>query len=212
LVLDGATGSRFFFNGSGTGSALYVDTIQLNNNATNFESAISVSSNFKIYFANLVDTNNVPLPADKFTNAHNGRICWVSEATRSGPIVTIPLGIGQSTNMTTQAMRALLPASGDFDGDGIRNADDSTPLSGFTLNSVSTVAIADPPGTTPMPHAKIVWQGIPNTTYIVEYRGSIADGGWSPLTVLISTSAGEMTAYDPLPESGQRFYRVRYSR
>jgi hypothetical protein len=63
-----------------------------------------------------------------------------------------------------------------------------------------------------MPHAKIVWQGIPNTTYIVEYRGSIADGGWSPLTVLISTSAGEMTAYDPLPESGQRFYRVRYSR
>lgn len=212
LVLDGATGSRFFFNGSGTGSALYVDTIQLNNNATNFESAISVSSNFKIYFANLVDTNNVPLPADKFTNAHNGRICWVSEATRSGPIVTIPLGIGQSTNMTTQAMRALLPASGDFDGDGIRNADDSTPLSGFTLNSVSTVAIADPPGATPMPHAKIVWQGIPNTTYIVEYRGSIADGGWSPLTVLISTSAGEMTAYDPLPESGQRFYRVRYSR
>ena len=212
LVLDGAVGGRFFFNGSGVNNALYVDTIQLNNNATNFESAITVSSNFKIYFANLVDTNNAPLPADKFTNAHSGRICWVSEATRSGPVVTIPLSIGQSTTMTTQAMRALLPASGDFDGDGIRNADDSTPLSGFTLNSVSTVAISDPPGSTPVPHAKIAWQGIPNTTYIVESRDSIGEGGWTPLTVLISTSAGEMTAYDRLPENGRRFYRVRYSR
>ena len=212
LVLDGSENSRFFFNGSGAGSALYVDTIQLNNNATNFESAISVSSNLKIYFANLVDTNNLPLPADKFTNAHSGQICWVSESTRSGPIVTIALGIGQSTNMTTQAMRALLPASGDYDGDGIRNSDDTTPLSGFTLNSVSTVGIADPPGSEPTPHAKIVWQGIPNTTYIVEYRNSIGDGSWIPLTVLISTSSGEMTAYDPLPADGRRFYRVRYSR
>lgn len=212
LVLDGADGGRFFFNGNGLGNALYVDTIQLNNNATNFESAITVASNFKIYFANLVDTNNAPLPADKFTNAHNGRICWVSDTTRSGPIVTIPLGIGQSTNMTTQAMRALLPAGGDFDGDGIRNADDSTPLSGFTLNKVSTVSIADPAGSAPAAHAKIAWQGIPNTTYIVEYRDSLGDGGWSPLTVLISTSAGEMTAYDLLPQNGRRFYRVRYSR
>lgn len=212
LVLDGADGGRFFFNGNGLGNALYVDTIQLNNNATNFESAITVASNFKIYFANVVDTNNAPLPADKFTNAHNGRICWVSDATRSGPVVTIPLGIGQSTNMTTQAMRALLPASGDYDGDGILNADDATPVSGFTLNKVSTVAIADPAGSPPAAHAKIGWQGIPDTTYIVEYRDSIGDGGWSPLTVLISTSAGEMTAYDPLPENGRRFYRVRYSK
>ena len=213
LTLDADPGGRFIFSGAGAGvSALYVDTIQLNNYATNFESSISVSSNFKLYFSQLVDTNNQALPADKFTNAHSGRVCWVSETTRSGPTVSIPTGIGTTTTMSTRAMRALLPAGADYDGDGILNQDDHTPLSGFTVNEVSTVEIADPPGSEPVRHAKISWQALPDTTYIVEYRNSVGDAGWNPLSVLISTSHGELTAYDRLPAEGPRFYRVRYSR
>ncbi len=213
LTLDGAPGGRFYFGGAGgSDNALYVDTIQLNNYATNFETSVTVASNFKLYFAYLVDTNNTPLPADKFEEAHGGRVVWVGTNTRSGPVVSIATGIGQSTNMTTQAMRALLPAGGDYDGDGIRNSDDTTPLSGFTVNQVSTAQIAETAGSEPKPHAKIVWQSLPNTTYLIEYRDSVGDGDWKPLTYLISVSSGEMTAYDPLPQSGQRFYRVRYSR
>ncbi len=213
LTLDGDPGGRFIFSGVGGDiSALYVDTLQLNNYATNFESSISVSANFKLYFSQLVDTNNEALPADKFTNAHSGRICWVSESTRSGPMVQVPTGIGTSTTMSTRALRALLPAGADYDGDGILNQNDVTPLSGFTLNEVSTVEIADPQGSEPVRHAKIVWQALPDTTYIVEYRDSVSDSGWNPLSVLISTSDGEMTAYDRLPAEGPRFYRVRFSR
>ena len=214
LVLDAASGGRFFFSGNAPSvtNAMYVDTLQLNNNATNFSTAISVGSNFRLYFANLVDTNNMPLPADKFTNAHSGRVVWVSDTTRSGPMVAVTTGIGQSTNMTTRALRALLPAAADFDGDGIRNDVDITPLSGFTLNDVSRVDIADPPGSDPTSHAKITWQAVANTSYLIERRDSVADDAWTPVTVVIATADGEMSAYDPLPTTGQRFYRIRYSR
>lgn len=211
LVLDAEPGGRFFFNGVGAGSAMYVDTIELHNYATNFESAVSVASNIKLYFAHLVDSNNVSL-AEKFADAHGDRVTWVSEETRSGPMVAISTGIGQTTNMTARALRALLPVGEDYDGDGISNDIDTTPFSGFTVNDVSAVFRSEPSGSDARPHAKITWQALPNTTYTIEYRDSVADIGWKPLTYVISASNGEMSAYDPLPENGQRFYRVRYSR
>ncbi|MEW6304831.1 MAG: hypothetical protein AB1705_15255 [Verrucomicrobiota bacterium] len=199
LILDGASGSRFLFAGAGSSNALYLDYLELRNNATNFATALSVSPSLTIYFA---DAN---FPPDKITNAHGGRFVWVSPTTRAGPIVSVPLSIGSFTNMTTQAYRALLPGNQDYDGDGIVNSEDETPLSGFTVNDISVVNL--PPKTT-----FISWQAIANTTYFVEYKTSLGSGTWLPLGTFSSPDNRVLTVGDPVPLIGQRYYRVRYQR
>ena len=213
LVLDGDTNANFRFLSSGLSSAMYVDVLQLRNSATNFNN-ISFDSNFKLYFNVLIDENgetNV-LSAEKFTNSFGGQAVWVSENTFNGPMVQVPLGIAGVTNMTTSAFRSLLPAYGDYDNDGLINEVDTMPLSGFTITGVSLAEIANPPGSAPRPHSRISWQALPNTTYHVEYRNSVNPEVWKTLSVRIASEGGELVEYDPVPVTGQRYYRVRYQR
>ena len=132
LTLDGGLGSIFQFSGVGANNALYVDYIELLNNATNFTSVLGVATNLTIYFA------NANVPVNKLNGTAGGRFRWVSDFT--GPL--------SSTNITysngnTYTFNVALVRSQDLDsdGDGIVNADDPEPIlvSGSFVVSVALV-------------------------------------------------------------------------
>ena len=78
LVLNGVgNNSLFRFFGTGTSNALYVDYLDLQNSATNNDTALSIAPNLVIYFA------NASVPPAKLNGRHGGRLRWVS--TYAGP-------------------------------------------------------------------------------------------------------------------------------
>lgn len=199
LVLDGASGSRFgFLPRPGQTNALYLDTLTLLNDATNYATALSVDANMTIYFA------HANVPGDKLTNAFGGRFVWVSTATRSGLLVTVRSSMARTQSMSTQAYEALLASSPDVDGDGIANELDETPFSGFTISSVQIVDVP------PNKMALISWQALAGSAYTVEYRNGLNPASWSVLGTYNAAATGMMTVGDLVPPGGQRFYRVRY--
>ncbi|HEY2953194.1 MAG TPA: hypothetical protein VGK40_11450, partial [Verrucomicrobiae bacterium] len=72
LILDGADLSLFTFSGAGSNDALYVDFLDLRNNATNYDTALQVNPGLTIYFA------NASVPPNKLDGRQGGRLRWVS--------------------------------------------------------------------------------------------------------------------------------------
>jgi len=193
LVLDGATNSTFVFSGTdftGGTNGLYINFLELQNNATNFASAIQIDPNVIVYFA---DSN---LPPDKLTNAFGGRLVWVTTYAGPGP-AAIP--VAQPNGKTTLINPGSLPA-GLLD-----SANNTAAQTGFTISRVSVVNL--PPLTT-----VISWQGQANTTYAVEYTTSLASPNWQTLLTTFAPADGMVTVGDQAGSPGQRFYRVRYHR
>lgn len=199
LVLNGEPGSVFRFRGAGAANALYLNTITLTNNATNYASAITVDPNIKVYFA------NANVPPDKLTNAFPGRLFWVTTNTAAGPMVTLPASLSTQISISSSQLQTLFAGNPDVDNDGLPNEIDTTPLSGFTLNDVRVINL--PPQT-----AVVTWQGVAGWTYFLEYRDSLDASFWTVLKTTIPASTGNVTELDTLPPKGQRFYRVRYVR
>ncbi len=193
LVLDGATNSTFVFSGTdftGGTNGMYINFLDLQNNATNFASAIQIDPNVIVYFA---DSN---LPPDKLTNAFGGRLVWVTSYAGPAPIgIPVALANGKTTRISTSSLPADLLTSTNTAGT----------QTGFTISRVSVVNL--PPLTT-----VISWQGQANTTYTVEYTTSLASPSWQTLLTTFAPADGTVTVGDQAGSPGQRFYRVRYSR
>ncbi len=119
LVLDGVGGNLFRFQGATPGSALYIDYLELLNDATNYNFALGVDANFTIYFA---DSNISP---EKLDSLGGGRLRWVSTfaGPQSSTSILYPNGV-------TYTFNAGLARSNDTDsdGDGVLNVDDCTPF------------------------------------------------------------------------------------
>ena len=193
LVLDGPANATFQFNGLGTTNAIYVDYLELRNGATNYNTALSISSAFYIYYA---DCN---LPPDKLDGAKNGHLRWVRDYT----------GLNSSTNITYPSgtnyiFNAGLVRSNDIDsdGDGTVNSLDPTPI--YVAESIG-LAI----GFTNVPPIKavITWNALFNATNILEYRTNVAATNWMTLTNF-ATGPVNLTARVVDGTLG-RFYRVR---
>jgi hypothetical protein len=197
LILDGGAGSRHIFFGAGASNAMYLDTIEFANNATNFATAIYVDPSMTIYFANTAGG----VAPDKLTNAFNGRFVWVSPTTYQGPMLKVQSSIAQSTTVAYRSYLNLFSASEDSDGDGVVNSRDATPLSGFTVNSVT---LADGQVT-------VGWQAVAGYTYDVEYTTDLKANNWQSLSQVYAAASGNLSVSDPLG-SGQRWYRVRFTR
>lgn len=203
LVLDGGTNSTFFFAGSGTSNAMYVNYLEFlggttNTNGLHVTSTLVVQPNLTIYFA---DSN---VPEDKLTNAFPGRLVWVDPAITVGPMVAVPLTAGQYAQLTTRQFQTMLAPGGDFDDDGVPNERDDSPMSGFTVSEVTVINV-------PTLMAFIKWQAVAGVTYTIEYLDGLNAGAWHTLYSIQATENKEITATDVPPAGGQRFYRVRYS-
>src|SRR5262249_13267336 len=137
LILDGAEFSLFTFSGAGTNSALYVDFLDLRNNATNYDTALQINPGLTIYFA------NASVPPPKLDARAVGRLRWASGF--AGP--------NSSTNIfypaynKTYTFNVALAQSKDLDSDadGIVNADDPTPIYTADDAALAVALIPGPP-------------------------------------------------------------------
>ncbi len=142
LILSGSTGSRFSFTGTGAGSALYVDRLEVVGSVTNFGAFgltnVSIGSNMRIYYAEAI-ANGVSI-AEKLAGLNGGRFCWVSNYA----------GVFSSTNITSAFTnytynQALVESENiDSDGDTLVNRFDPTPIpSSWVFDVVATNAPCD---------------------------------------------------------------------
>src|SRR5207245_5239081 len=84
LTLDSGDSSAIHFSGASQSNALYVDYLELLNNAVNYNDAFIFDTNITIYFA------NANLAVSKLDGSNDGHLRWVP--TFAGPL--------SSTNIT----------------------------------------------------------------------------------------------------------------
>ncbi len=194
LVLDGGFFSRFTFRGATGANALYVDFLELQNNATNFASAIQIDPGMTVYFA------NANISPDKLNSHPSGRLVWVQGFAGPNSTTVVPLRSGGSLTIN----KALAESSSiDSDGDGVPNKFDAFPFDGAVVN-------ASLAGSIPAPQTLLSWSAASNTVYIVECSTNLTS--WQFVTNVTSgSSAGVITIQYPVSPSGRCYYRVRYS-
>jgi hypothetical protein len=202
LVLNGANLALFNFRGVGVSNAIYIDYLEFQNFATNYEQAISIEPGCVVYFA---DAN---IPAEKLDGAFSGRLRWVKDYVGAFSSVEVPL-TGGGTIFVNRALRDS--SAIDSDADGIPNKFDSFPFDppyvALTLGSTPSLAGLGGPNV-----AQISWQAAANTTYRIECKTKV-DGQWQFLmNYTHGPKNGTATVTDSINSAGSCFYRVTYFR
>lgn len=210
LILDAqGPDTSFTFVGAGTNNALYVDSLELRNYATNRPSgavlsALNVAGNLRIYFAQAVI--NGQSVAEKLNHANGDRLRWVAAYAGqfSSTNVVYPDG-------TTNTLNAALAASCNLDSNnnGLVNCIDPAPV--FVPGELQfqvTLTNAPPPA------ALLAWQSLGrtafgDTTNTLFFRSSVSATNWQVLTNFVTGPYnGRVTVLDPVGASS-RFYQVR---
>ena len=214
LILD-ALGPQSIFNftGAGASNAMYVDYLELRDQATNRDgsgnfTALNINPNMVIYFASAF--MNGQSVVDKMNHKNGDRLRWIPAYVGhfSSIDVVYPDGTTNTMNISLVQSTTL-----DSDGDGIANAFDPTPLfvsSQLDFTSGGTTNIGG------IPNVVISWHSIPGATNTVLYDPSISGPFVLVLTNFVSPSlvppAGGWpitnTVFDPVTGSS-RYYRVR---
>jgi len=201
----GRTG--YYFSGTGTSNALYVDRLVLLDNATNFDTtgsvaAFSFNTNFVLYYAQALD-NGISV-AEKLNQSSNGHLRWVPTYA----------GIFSSTNLVfpagvTNAVNAALAQSPDIDsdGNGTPNASDPTPfLMPSALNFNLTLTNRTPEA------VKLQWLTVAHGTNAVYYTTNLLAPNWQLLTNFASpqpypSPAANVSVFDVITNT-PRYYKV----
>lgn len=195
LILDGRPSSRFIFSGAFSNSALYVDYLELRNNATNYTSTLSIEDGMRVYFA------NANVSADKLNGSFGGKLRWVTSY--AGPNSTTNL-VMPSGQVRPFNIALVMSADLDSDGDGIVNRLDQSPF--FVDESVGLAMQVNRPAKT----AQLTWTSLAGATNSLEFTSDLAATQWQVLTNFVhSGTTGKVAAQDQLPAQGQRYYRVR---
>jgi len=212
LILDGlGIASSFKFTGTGASNAMYVDLLELRDQATNRDVngnflAISNTPNMVIYFASAF-MNGVSV-ADKMNGKNGNRLIWIPAYT----------GYFSSTNYvnfdgTTNVVNTsvLQSTTIDSDGDGIPNASDPTPFFttsefDFTMSQTNLPPLA----------ALIQWHSIPSATNYIFYSTNGLTGQYNLLlTNFVSPSLVPPAGGWPItnavvdPNGSGRYYKLR---
>lgn len=183
LILSApALANQIAFRGTTISNALYVDYLELRDQATNLSSSqvltLSFSTNFVLYYAQAV-VNGVSV-AEKLNGFNNNRLRWVRgyAGQFSSTTVVYPNG-------TTNTLNAALVSSPniDSDGDGIDNAHDASPVFlssqiGFALTLTNL----------PPLKARVTWNSIPSATNYLYYTTNLAASVWLPILTNVSPS------------------------
>jgi hypothetical protein len=224
LVLDGTLANVFRFKSSTTNNALYVDFLELRNDATNYNFSIGVDPDFTIYIA---DSNIRP---DKLEEKSGGRVRWVSDfiGPQSTTNITYPNGITYTFNGALARNQDL-----DSDGDGVLNSDDCTPIIPPGLEDQPQFwfgALCPSPSPLRAIHAADVatenlnlnialsaegrevvlsWDAAANSVNSVEFAESLTSGTWQVLTNFINGPVNARVTVKDAAAAPQRVYRVR---
>ncbi|MGO8743817.1 MAG: hypothetical protein ACLQUR_15645 [Limisphaerales bacterium] len=180
LFLDGlGTNSSFKFTGTGTSNAMYVDYLELRDQATNRDAsgsnftALALSPNMVIYYAQaVIDGVSV---AEKMDQKNSGHLRWVPEYA----------GYFSSTNIvypngtTNGPFNAALAESLDIDSNGNGSANGNDPAPFFVPSEVNfTPTLTNRPPWS----VRLQWATIPLATNYVYYRTNLLSPNWLPLT------------------------------
>jgi hypothetical protein len=220
LILDGGVtegpfGNFFSFHGAGSSNAIYVDYLELDNYATNFNFALGVAPDFTIYFA---DSNISP---EKLDQSGDGRIQWVSQFTgpQSSTNLTYPDGSVHTFNAGLVRSKDR-----DDDGDGVVNFEDCTPLpvDGFDSTQpcvgpdrAKSIALSTQQIGLTIAHASggqgvvLSWDAPAGSANTVEYTDSLADPRWIVFKSFINGPENARVTVKDAVAAPLRVYRVR---
>jgi hypothetical protein len=194
LTLDGSEASLFrFASAPGKKGAMYVDYLELLNNATNFGTGLLIDPSLVIYFA------NANLPASKLDGAQDGHLRWVP--TFAGPLsstnITYPSGKTYTFNIALARDKDI-----DSDGDGTVNSKDPTPFFVGDNLFVNVVRTGN--------RVLLSWQALPGARSYLECKPSFGlTGAWQTIFTTNTADGGRMEFSDPWGDRTQRVYRVR---
>jgi hypothetical protein len=199
LTLDGVNLTLFHFAPvpGTTANAMYVDYLELLNNATNYNTALQIDPEMRVYFA------NANLTPSKLDGAHDGRLRWVRSFT--GPLsstnIVYPGGAVYTFNIALTKSKDL-----DCDLDGIVNAVDPTPF--FKRESID-LRVEYVPGNTN--RVRLSWNSMAGALNRVEFTSSLTNPSWQQLTSFTTASGvSRVSTLDTVPAgNATRFYRVQ---
>jgi len=229
LTLNGTNFTLFHFSApaqtkqSGGSGALYVDYIELQDNALDYENVFDIDPSLTIYFA----AANVA--AEKLNGAAGGRFQWVSSF--AGPLSSTNIFYASTGQTYTFNIALVTSKDLDSDGDGIVNADDPEPIPVPAPHAVARsqempelVADAKLPATlssrelrlsiAPVKAAAgavvLSWDAPANSMNYLECKPSFSATDWTVVTNFVSGSVTtRVTLEEPLSKQGLRIYRVR---
>jgi hypothetical protein len=197
LTLDGGNFSLFRFGApeGQTGKALYVDYLELLNNATNFlTGALSIDPSLTIYFA------NANVAATKLDKSNGGRIRWVKSF--AGPLsstnIVYPSGKTYTFNVALVTEKNL-----DSDCDGIVNANDPTPI--YTGEQALLTAVHSSSN-----KVTLGWTAICGAGTFLESKTSFSAPAWQTLTQFTNTGlVNSNVTYIDTTSNSFKIYRLR---
>jgi hypothetical protein len=177
------------FNGSGASNALYVDNLQLledatHGNATNSYNFpwLKINTNMMIYFAQATEGGvSVAEAIDNMSRQggnNGGRLRWVYSYAGYFSSTNLVFTNLDGTTDTNTVNAALAQSSQiDSDSDGLVNSVDPTPFFmpsevNFTLTTTNLPPLS----------AKIQWTTIPNATNFIFYKTNLAATNWLAFT------------------------------
>jgi hypothetical protein len=169
-ALPGGAGTKFTFNGVGASNAIYVDYLELDNDATNRDQsgtgtnflALNFNTNLVIYYAQAVMTG--VSVAKKIDRWNSGHLRWVPQY--AGYFSSTNLVYPGNVTNTFNAALVQDPPALDSDGDGIINTLDPTPV--FAKSQVNCHTFP-----TNVTTKVIVWNSIPSATNTVFYSPNV---------------------------------------
>lgn len=192
LILNAMTNtSSFYYTGTGTNNAIYVDCLEFDGYATNgvynsydFTPWLAINTNLVIYYAQaLVNGFSVAEEindASVFFGKNNGRLLWVPSYA----------GHFSSTNMvypngTTNTVNMALAQSTDIDssGSGTANAYSTAPI--FTSSQLNFASALT---NVPPLEVALTWSSIPSATNYIYYTTNLVSTNWMVLTNFVSPS------------------------
>jgi hypothetical protein len=197
LILDAGTNALFQFNGVGRSNALYVDYLDLRNQATNRDAngnvqALGFSTNtaspgLVIYYARAT-AGGLDI-AQKINGKNTNHLRWVSNY----------VGYFSYTNFVFAGMTSppvnisLALSSLDSDGDGVANGSDPIPfwivVPGFDMIQLQTVQAGAA--------MWLTWNTVPNATNTVLYTTDLVNYQVLPSPVIVTKPAGSVVAATP---------------
>ncbi|MEY2408061.1 MAG: hypothetical protein QOF48_731 [Verrucomicrobiota bacterium] len=218
LTIDVSTNNgRATFRSVSGNQALYVDYVELLNDATNFNRTLAIFPNLTIYFA------NANVSVEKLDGAVGGRFRWVPSF--AGPLSTTNL-LYPSGNR--YAFNIALIASLDIDSNnnGIPNALDPYPVDipGEIIPPLVPRLLPASVGAIGQPllglrvndkvsptQAVLSWNASAYSRYSLEFKTSLADPGWMVLTNFVNGPvAVPVSINDPITGPARmRLYRLQ---
>jgi len=203
LTLNFGSNSLVFFNpttlsnGLPATNAMYVEYLELLNQAADVTETLAINENFTIYFAN---SNLDPTTLE---TASGGRLRWVPGFAGAFSSTSYVAANGKVYQMNTALARSM---SIDSDGDGVVNGLDAKPFYTSDDAMLAVTLTSDPPKC-----ASLSWTAPAYATNTIEYTSTPGSGNWNVLTNFVQGALNTpTTVLDPLSLTGQlRVYRLR---